>query len=90
MVTSTLAWKRFFTFVIPATILFSIESCKKNISPKGSIPQKYSVNIILSMDTTFQTAYISSLYGVERFDPHIKKLIYFLIMDSQSEIIHPI
>ncbi len=65
-----LSLKRFFTFVIAAIILFSIESCEENLSPKGELQQKYSVNHILRGDTTLQCAYLSRLYDVEGFDPN--------------------
>lgn len=65
--------KRILFLFISVILLFLTISCEENISPKGETPQKYSVNLILRGDTTFQTAYISRLYDVEGFDPYIKK-----------------
>lgn len=48
-------------------------SCEENISPKGDLPVKYNINLILRGDTTLQTAYISKLYNVEGFNPYDMK-----------------
>ncbi|MCX6175472.1 MAG: DUF4249 family protein [Ignavibacteriales bacterium] len=44
-------------------------SCEETFSPKGELQNKYSINLILRSDTTFQTAYISKAYDVQGFDP---------------------
>jgi hypothetical protein len=55
--------------VISLLIYALIISCEENISPKGELPIKYSVNFVLRGDATTQTAYISKLYDVTGFDP---------------------
>lgn len=54
-------------------IAFLNFNCDENISPKGDLPVKYNVNLILRGDTTLQTAYISNLYNVEGFNLYDKK-----------------
>lgn len=65
--------KRIFYLLITAASLFIVLSCEENFSPKGELPNKYTVNLILRGDTTFQTAYVSRLYDVQGFDPNTLK-----------------
>jgi hypothetical protein len=46
-----------------------ISSCEENVSPKGELPEIYSVNMIMRSDTTLQTASVSKAYDVEGFNP---------------------
>ena len=61
--------KIFFSYLIIVCLITTL-SCDENLSPKGELQQKYSVNLILRGDTTFQSAYLSRLYDVEGFDPN--------------------
>lgn len=49
---------------VSAMLLFSLNSCEENISPKGPFTEKYILFCLLNTDTTFQTAYVS-----RSFDP---------------------
>lgn len=61
--------RKFFLIATAITFYVFLASCDENVSPKGTLPEKYSVNFVLRGDTTIQTAYISKLFDVEGFDP---------------------
>jgi hypothetical protein len=61
--------KRIAAFILLIGLVCCIISCEDNISPKGDLPVKYSVNLVLRGDTTMQVAYVSRLYDVEGYDP---------------------
>ncbi|MCX6170127.1 MAG: DUF4249 family protein [Ignavibacteriales bacterium] len=62
--------KQHFTLIlIIIPLIIWLFSCDENLSPKGELTQKYSVNLLLRGDTTLQCAYISHLYDVAGFDP---------------------
>jgi hypothetical protein len=54
------------------TVIFC--SCEENVSPKGELPEIFSVNMIIRSDTTLQTASVSKAYDVEGFNPSELKL----------------
>ena len=62
--------KNLFIYIIMAFVITALVSCEDSISPKGSVPDKYGVNLILRGDTTLQTAYIEKVYNVDGYDPY--------------------
>ncbi len=63
--------KKVFLLTAVFMLYIFLVSCEENVSPKGILPEKYSVNFILRGDTTIQTAYISKLFDVKGFDPSV-------------------
>ena len=84
--------KRLLFSVFSVIIMIINISCEESISPKGNMPVKYNVNLILRGDTTLQTAYIAKLYNVEGFNPNDNKedpavtgsLIWLKYLDSNT------
>jgi len=61
--------KRIYVLLSIILTLIVFASCDENVSTKGNLPEKYSINFVLRGDTTLQTAYISKLFDVDGFDP---------------------
>lgn len=62
--------KRVFYCFICIISLVAIFSCSEDFSPKGELPDKISVNLVLRGDTTVQFAYVSRVYDVAGYDPN--------------------
>lgn len=84
--------KRILILISIISIIGFLISCEDNISPKGELPVKYSVNLLLRGDTTMQVAYISKMYDVEGYDAMTLKedpafqnaQLYIKYMDSSQ------
>ena len=57
-------------YLILALVLFLINSCEENFSPKSDYQEKYILYSIINIDSSVQSAVLQKSYNVDGLDPY--------------------